>query len=383
MTRAMEPRQRQRYELLAVIVLVVAVAALVIAAVKVLIVLFAGILFALVLEKISARLARSTRLPYVVWVAGLVVLIVAAVVAAVPLLGPQIADQAAELSKVLPDAARSLVERLHHGPLAPAISPEAAHKLSSPQSSPNVLSAALHALRTSVEAIAGLVVVFFLGVYGAAQPQVYKRAALAITPAKWTRRMDRALDEVGETLARWLLGRFVAMVFVGVTCAIVFSALGLPLPIALAVFAGLMTFIEYIGAILSAIPPILLGLTIGPSTALWVLVLFTGIHLVDGYLLSPLITRVAVHFPPGFTIAGQVIFATLIGFLGLTFSTPLLVVAVVGVKAWRADASAPLPGPADPPPGDGPPAEAESEPRSRPAGGPDDGGPDDGGPDDG
>ena len=75
-----------------------------------------------------------------------------------------------------------------------------------------------------------------------------------------------------------------------------------------------------------------------PTTALWVLLLYTGIHLVEGYVLSPLLARVSVHFPPALTITGQVILSALLGVLGLTFSTPLLVVAVVGTKAWRATA---------------------------------------------
>lgn len=329
-------RRRERYEVLAVAFAIVALAALVIATAKVLIVLFAGILFALVLQRIAGWVSHASKLPYGVCIGGVVVLLVAAVMAAVPLLGPQVAEQAGELAKTLPEAARSALQQLSHGPLAPAIGRDLAEKVPTSTTVKSVAQAALGAASLSAEVLAALGVIFFVGVYGSAQPKVYTRAALAIVPGRYRARVERVLAEVAGTLSRWLLGRLVAMSFVGVTTAIAFSALDVPLPIALAIFAGLLTFIEYLGAILSAIPPVLLALTVSPVTALWVLVLFTGIHLVEGYLLSPIIARVAVHFPPGFTIAGQVVLSALVGVLGLTFSTPLLVVAVVSVKTWYA-----------------------------------------------
>lgn len=340
MMGSMRARRRERYELLAVAVVIVALAALVIAAVDVLLVLFAGILFALVLQRIATWIAGKAKLPYGVCVAGLVFFLVAAIFTAVPVIGPKIVEQTAELAKRLPEAARTTLDRLGHAPLASTIGRDLANQLPRSANARNVAEAAYGLVSVSVEVVAALGIIFFVGVYGAAQPKVYTRAALALTPSRHRPRAEHVLHGVADTLSRWLLGRLVAMSFVGVATGITFSVLGLPLPIALAIFAGLLTFIEYLGAILSAIPPLLLAFTLSPATALWVLLLFTGIHLVEGYLLTPLIARVAVHFPPAFTIAGQVVLSTLIGVLGLTFSTPLLVVIVVAVKTWCAGAPA-------------------------------------------
>ncbi len=125
------------------------------------------------------------------------------------------------------------------------------------------------------------------------------------------------------------------MLFVGISCAVAFLLLGVPLAIPLAVLAGLLTFVEYLGAIASAVPAMLLAFTNGPLRALWVGLVFTGLHLIEGYLLTPLLARNTVRLPPAVTLVGQALLGALVGSVGLTFSTPLLVVAVSAGKEWR------------------------------------------------
>ncbi|HEX4352772.1 MAG TPA: AI-2E family transporter, partial [Polyangiales bacterium] len=191
------------------------------------------------------------------------------------------------------------------------------------------------AIGGSIEVLGGLVVVFFLGVYGAAQPDAYRKAALAVTPQRYEARMTRALSAIANNLSRWLIGRCVAMLFVGVASTIGFHLLQVPIALALGVFAGTMTFIEYAGAVISALPPILFALAQSPTAALGVAILFTGLHVIEGYILTPLLTRAAAHVPPALTLASQVILGSLAGPLGLTFSTPLLVASLSAVKSWR------------------------------------------------
>jgi predicted PurR-regulated permease PerM len=190
------------------------------------------------------------------------------------------------------------------------------------------------ALGGSLELMSGLVVLFFLGVYGAADPESYARIALWFAPASRRARMRHVLAETIGNLQRWLVGRLIAMLFVAVCCAVVFTLLQLPLALPLALLAGLLTFVEYVGAVASGIPPILLAFSQGPTRALEVLIFFSALHVIEGYVLTPLLARTTVHLPPASTLATQVVLATLLGPLGLTFATPLLVVAVTTAQEW-------------------------------------------------
>jgi predicted PurR-regulated permease PerM len=121
------------------------------------------------------------------------------------------------------------------------------------------------------------------------------------------------------------------MAVVGVATGIGLWLLGIPLAFILALIAGLLTFIPNIGPILSAVPAVLLGLVQGPQTALWVVLLYAGVQMVESWALAPYVDRKTVYLPPGLTIFAQLLLALVGGVLGLTVATPLTAAIVVVV----------------------------------------------------
>jgi predicted PurR-regulated permease PerM len=93
-----------------------------------------------------------------------------------------------------------------------------------------------------------------------------------------------------------------------------------------------MIFVPYIGAIVSAIPSVLIAASIDLMLAVYVVALYVGVHLVEGYVLVPLVQRRAVHLPPALILSAQLILALLAGFLGLLFATPLAAAAIVLIR---------------------------------------------------
>jgi predicted PurR-regulated permease PerM len=296
----------------------------------VLLVLFAGVLLALFLSGTAAWLAARLPLPY--WI--LLALVVAAIIAIIGfagyLVGPHLMSQVAALIDKTPAVLGPLIGGRHVGEwlhrLAKAEGEGLTHDIAV------LISAASGAISWTLELIVGIVVFCFIGLYGAAQPDVYRRAMLRLVPVHARPRAEEVTTTIVHALRRWLFGRVVAMIFVGVGTTVAFWALGVPLPLALGLLAGLLAFIEYIGAILSALPAIALAFEKGLATAVWVTVLFTGVHLVEGYLLSPMIARRTVRFPPAFTLALQVIFGLFFGILGVTLATPVSVILVLLVR---------------------------------------------------
>ncbi len=321
----------RHYRVVLFAVSVVAGVGLVAVAAKPLLVLFGGVLFALVLRALADAVSRISKIRYEWCLAAVVAALVAAGVVSLVAVGPSLRDQLRELATRLPAAAHDALEQVRHEPIGQVLAPPP----SAASASAMAANGATAALGTMMEIASGLVVVFFVGVYGALRPGDYGKAILGLAPAIHRERVRAMLVEISRTLTRWLFGRLAAMVFVGATCAVAFALLGVPLPLALGVLAGLLAFVEYAGALVSAIPPLLFAFAKGPATALAVLLVFTGVHVVEGYVITPLVARASVRFPPAFTLAGQVVLAALVGVLGLTFSTPLLVVAVVAIRTWR------------------------------------------------
>jgi predicted PurR-regulated permease PerM len=299
--------------------------------VRMLLVIFAGLLFALVLHAVAAFLERRVHVPYKAAVAACVVLLLAAAVLGFSFSVPVLAAQLKDLGAKLPQSIDNVRQTLHLPPLAtPGGKP-----LDWGANIEKFSSHALTALGTSVEVFGGLVVFFFVGVYGALEPDSYARILLWCVPSSKKRRVRRILSVSTGNLERWLLGRLVAMLFVGIASGIAFMVLHVPLALPLAVLAGLLTFVEYVGAFASAVPPILLAFSQSPTHALWVALVFAALHIIEGYVLTPLLARTAVRFPPASTLASQAVFSALLGPMGLTFATPLMIVGVTALQEWR------------------------------------------------
>jgi len=301
-------------------------------------VIFAGVLLALLVRMPSAWLSSKTGLRFWAAAAAVWLAVLATSALVVCAVGPDIVEQVRLLSSRMPMTAHRILHRLQHLPgwTREFFDPPTAANLRPEPSS--VVSGATDVVVTLTVLLGGVVVVFFIGLYGSLSPGSYTRPVVALAPAHKRDRVDRVMGEVGDALGRWLVGRMVAMAFVGVFSGIGLWLLGVPVALGLGIVAGLLTFVEYLGAIVSAVPAALLALTLGPLQLVWVLLLYLGVHIVEGYVLTPLIARQAVSFPPAYTLAAQLVFGGLFGVLGLTFATPLCVVFVVAMNSWQSRA---------------------------------------------
>lgn len=122
------------------------------------------------------------------------------------------------------------------------------------------------------------------------------------------------------------------MTVVGFITGIGLTLLGLPLALALAVLAGLLTFIPYFGAIAAAIPAMLIAVAEDWRKAMWVAVIFTVAHVVEGYIVAPLVQRNTADLPPAVTILSMTVLGTLFGTLGVILGAPVAAAGLVLVR---------------------------------------------------
>ena len=84
--------------------------------------------------------------------------------------------------------------------------------------------------------------------------------------------------------------------------------------------------------IVSAIPAVLLAFTKSSETAMYVVLVFLVAHVVEGYIVVPLIQHRLVYLPPALILAWQFVMDLFLGTTGVTFATPLMVVGMVLIK---------------------------------------------------
>jgi predicted PurR-regulated permease PerM len=122
------------------------------------------------------------------------------------------------------------------------------------------------------------------------------------------------------------------MLVVGALATAGLFLLHVPLPIALGILAGVLTFVPYLGAIMAGIPAVIVALTVGPSTVLWVIILYLICHTVEGYIVAPLVMRRTVKLPPALTVLSMTILGVIYGLFGVLIATPLTAAVMVLVR---------------------------------------------------
>lgn len=189
-------------------------------------------------------------------------------------------------------------------------------------------------LSDSLVLILNILLVFVLSIMLLANPQRYRQGLVHFFPAFYRRRADEILSKCEVKLVHYVAGITLSMVFVGIMSTISLLILKVPLPIVNGLLAGLSAFIPYIGAIASAIPPILLALLDAPWKAGAVLLLYFIIQQVEGNFVTPIVMQHQVNLLPATTLALLTAFGIFFGPLGLLLGLPILVIA----QTWLEEA---------------------------------------------
>ncbi len=297
-----------------------------------LLLVFACILFAVLLYKLSELLRKLVKLSHPVALALVAAGLLGALAGGGWLMAPQISDQSSALAQAIPASLERLRGMLEH---------QAWFKLLQNQlPSPAELSRQMRALVPNAGlffvgifgAAGNAVVIYVVGVYLALAPQTYVNGTVRLIPRGRRARAGAVMQALGDKLGNWLLGKFISMLIVGTITSFGLMLLEVPLALILGIIAGLLDFIPYIGPIMAGVPALLIALTISPELALYTVLLFGAIQLVEGYLLQPLIEARAVELPPALTIIMQLAFGALFGLVGVALATPLTAVLAVLIR---------------------------------------------------
>jgi predicted PurR-regulated permease PerM len=92
-------------------------------------------------------------------------------------------------------------------------------------------------------------------------------------------------------------------------------------------WAALTEVIPYLGPWLGAIPPVVYALVVHPLSAVWVVLLFLGIHQIEGHIVVPNVMGSALRLHPLLVIFGLAAGAEIYGLAGALAALPVLAVA--------------------------------------------------------
>ena len=308
--------------------LVVALMLIIVFVARPLLVIFAGVLLAVLLRALTDIVHRYTRIPCGVALWVVVLTIIGLIVGASWFLAAQASTQFEQLGVGLTDAwhrlhdyiaqfgwGRTLLEQLSGAGL--------------PAGGADVLG---RIVGGTLGAMSMLVVSVFLGLYLAVNPNLYRRGMLRLLPLTRRERGAEILHKMSVALRGWLLGTLFNMFTIGTVTTVGLWLLGIPMALALGIIAFFLEFVPYLGPIASAVPALLIASTVGPTEMVYTALFYWAVQSAEGYLLSPLVYQHSVDLPPALTVGAQIILATLFGVLGIVFATPLTACALILVQ---------------------------------------------------
>lgn len=303
-------------------------------AADVLLLTFAGLLFGNALRGAAEWLSRRTGFGIGRSLVVCILVLLALGAGAVLWIVPLVADQAGQLGSQLGAAVSDVEAWLGRTRIAHTLSTAAPGGLERQVTGwlASHASFAGNFLLGVVGVLGAVVYVLFVTLYFAFSPAVYRRGVLALVPPRRRPRAEQVIGALAAALRRWLGAQLITMTALGVASMIGLWLLGIPLAFALGLLAGLLLFVPYLGAIAAAIPALMIALTVSPMHVLYVALLYVGIHLAEGYLLSPLLQRRAVDTPALLVLGAQLIAGALWGILGLMFATPVVATLLVLVR---------------------------------------------------
>jgi len=192
-----------------------------------------------------------------------------------------------------------------------------------------IVSQTLKLILGTVGAVGNFFIVLFLGLAFAAQPGIYRKGLIAMSPRAIRPQIETVIDRIGSTLERWLIAQMITMTVVFVVTWLGLLVVGIPGAFILGVQAGLLTFIPTVGALLGGLIIVLASISSGWVAIGSAFVLLLGVHALESYILTPIIQREAIDIPPATLFAFQILLGVVFGVWGLALALPVMAVVKV------------------------------------------------------
>ncbi len=182
-----------------------------------------------------------------------------------------------------------------------------------------------------------LVLVPFFVFYILIDFQRWRESFEELIPPRFREPFSRLFDESGRILESYVRGQLLIGAIMAVCYGVAFWALGIPAWAGIALIAGLLNSIPYVGTILGFILATTFSLAEGGGW--WdvgaIFGVFVAVQCLEGYVLTPKILGGRLNLHPMAVFLGLLVGGKLFGFLGVVLAIPAIAIGKVFLKFLR------------------------------------------------
>lgn len=265
---------------------------------------------------------NKKKIPRSVSVLGVYVLVIGLIVVVVTLVSPTIVDQFKLLSENFPQYLADIQSRYpqlvsflggsEFGTVAKSL-------LGSGNNFGGVVSRTVGLFNGLFAIVTILVISFYL----VSADRGMKKFIHDIVPTKHQNTVMNLIAKVQHKMGMWVVGQLILSLFIFVLTYLGLTILGVKYALFLALIAGLLEVVPYVGPFLSAVPAVFFALIQSPAMVIGVIILYIIIQKTEGYILVPKIMEKTVGTSPLIVLLALLIGFKLAGILGLLLAVPL------------------------------------------------------------
>ena len=177
--------------------------------------------------------------------------------------------------------------------------------------------------RGIIGSVFGALLALLLSAYMVSNSRQLLRDIINLFPAPWNQRLAAQIQPVGKRMGGYIQGRILVSGILGVLISVSLRFLGLSeLALGLGVIAGFTNLIPFFGPVLGAIPALIVAVSQGGLTFVWVLLLFTIVQNLETYVLDPLLVGNSVKVSPLYQLLAVLGGAQVLGIIGALIVPP-------------------------------------------------------------
>jgi len=280
------------------------------------------------------------RLPRWAAILGIYFSILGILVGVGLLIFPPLVMQARALWKVLPELLVRGQEWLTaRGILQPGASATDVIR-QTPVGGSDAVTTVVGAVWGFIGGIFGVVTILILSFYMLSESRQIVRAFVRIFPRAERSRVQDACHRVTTKVSAWLGGQLLLAGIIGTSAAIGLWLLGVPYFYVLALIAAIGEMIPVVGPFLSAIPAVVVALSVSPGLALAVAGFFFMQQQLENHILVPRVMSRQVGVSPVIVIVALLIGGSLLGIVGAILAVPTAAILQVLIEEWASKETA-------------------------------------------
>jgi predicted PurR-regulated permease PerM len=171
-------------------------------------------------------------------------------------------------------------------------------------------------------ALFNILTVLILTIYFSLSLKRIHEGTLRLVPRSKRARFSELLDPILEKIGGYIAGQVTVALIGGVLAGAFLTLVGVPFPIALALWVTIAALIPLVGATLGAIPAVIVAFFTSVGVGVATLIYFLVYQQIENYVIAPRVMTRAVDISPAAVLLAALIGGSLLGFVGALMAIP-------------------------------------------------------------